>query len=526
MLAMVAYALSVLALISQPVRAQAEHAALVVDANTGAVLHEASADAQRHPASLTKMMTLYLAFEAIESGRLTYATRIKISQEAAAAAPSKLDLDPGEEIAALDAIKALITKSANDVAIAVAEHISGSEVRFVQLMNERARQIGMRSTHFRNASGLPDPGQVTTARDMITLALRLQDEFPRHYVLFQTRSFAYEGNSYRNHNTLLFNYQGTEGIKTGYTRMSGFNLVASVKRGDRHLIGAVFGGASAGARDAHMRMLLTRTFPRASAEKTRRSAPMFVARARPVPQPVPAARPRPEQRVAAAPPMPVEVSRGRLAAAEAPAATALEPPRPQRVMVPPRPQKMAETAPPETPATTLPWLKPSTAARETEPQARAPSPIQQARVTTVSVPSPMASAQAGSTPSPGRGQPPSSLQAQADRLALGGPGGPGAPQRAAAAPPLPIPARVSPDGRLEIQVGAFPSSAEAERQIAAVRSKAGGLLKSNPPAVVPVQKDNRQLYRARFTGFEAKSAAAACIELRRLAVDCFVMRAE
>jgi len=544
-LASLAWAVMALSIGSVAALSEPEHAALVIDANTGAVLHEVSPDAPRHPASLTKMMTLYLVFEQIEAGRMSYATRIKVSQEAASASPSKLDLEPGEQIETLAAIKALITKSANDVAVALAEHIAGSEAAFARLMTARARQIGMRNTVFRNASGLPDAAQVTTARDMITLALRLQDEYPRHYGLFRTRSFAYEGNSYRNHNTLLANFQGTDGIKTGYTRMSGFNLVASAHRGGRHVIGAVFGGASAGSRDAHMRVLLTRAFPRAGTEKTRRSAPMMVARARPAPRPVPALRPKPEPRMAAsappAPPMPVEIGRGRLTSASQETAPAITPPRPQRVMVPPlqrntaRPPGTAQAA--ASPDRTLPWLKPSTAARETPAwQAVAPSaPARQTAITqipvaTVSVggaAAPRATGQPTLQPfpavgAPGRGLPPSSLQAQAERLALGGPGG-AAPRIAAPAPLAhEVPARAG----LEIQVGAFPSSGEAERQIATVRSRTGSLLTSNAPRVMPVRKDNRQLYRARFTGFEAKAAAAACLELRRLAVDCFVMRAE
>ena len=166
-----------------------KNAVLVVDANTGQTLYQSSADAPRHPASLAKMMTLYIVFEQIEQGRLSYQTRIKVSANAAAAAPSKLELDEGDEIAVIDAIKALITKSANDVAVAVAEHIGGTEANFARLMTQKAAQLGMKSTLFKNASGLPNDEQVTTARDMVTLALRLQDDFPKHYPLFATRTF-------------------------------------------------------------------------------------------------------------------------------------------------------------------------------------------------------------------------------------------------------------------------------------------------------------------------------------------------
>ena len=169
-----------------------------------------------------------------------------MSADAVAAAPSKLDLEEGAEIALIDAIKVLITKSANDVAIAIAEHMAGSEAKFAQLMTRKARELGMSATTFRNASGLPDDEQVTTARDMLTLALHLEDDFPTHYGLFATRSFTYGGETFLNHNSLLFHFPGTNGLKTGYTHASGFNLVASVRRGRKHVIGVVFGGASAG----------------------------------------------------------------------------------------------------------------------------------------------------------------------------------------------------------------------------------------------------------------------------------------
>lgn len=495
-----------------------------MDGNTGATLHEQGADEPRHPASLTKMMTLYLVFEQIELGKLSYTTRIKVSQEAASAAPSKLDLDPGEEMSVGDAIKALITKSANDVAIALAEHIGGSESRFAQLMNSRARQIGMTASHFRNASGLPDPEQVTTARDMVVLGLRLQDDFPRHYALFQLRQFTYDGSTYRNHNTLLFNFLGTEGIKTGYTRMSGFNLVASVRRDGKHVVGAVFGGGSGPARDAHMRMLLTRALARASTEKTRRTAPapMIVARGRPVPAPVPASRPLPQPPAAKSeprhevamvaprpplhpvptmvPPQPVEVSRGHLASGqpgreELPLAR--EPRPATRVMVP-RVVRPAEARPP---------------AGFGEMVQTAREPVQKVAVLAPPVPVPVAN--------PHRGVPPSTLQAQAERL-----GGPQLRPQLSPGVPLPGPGAAALPGPLEIQVGAFPTVAAADRQLGLVRSKAPSQVQGRQPRVIPVSKGDRQLYRARFAGFDSASAAQACLELRRQAIDCFVMRAE
>ena len=266
-------------LISQNAEARPErHAAMVIDANTGAVLHNDDGDAVRHPASLTKMMTLYLTFETIESGRLKMSDKIPISEAAASVAPSKLDLDPGDEISVSDAILALITKSANDIAVALAEKIGGTQANFVRLMNARARDIGMSKTHFENPNGLPNDDHVSTAHDMITLALHLQDDYPTYFQLFATHAFTYRGKTYRNHNTMLNNFAGVDGIKTGYTRASGFNIVTSVRSGRRRLIGAVFGGESAARRNAEMRVLLTRAMTRASTKMTRKPQPLLLAR--------------------------------------------------------------------------------------------------------------------------------------------------------------------------------------------------------------------------------------------------------
>ncbi len=181
------------------VRAEMKQAAFVIDANTGAVLHEQFADAPRHPASLTKMMTLYLAFEAIKQGRASADTLLSISERAAGVAPSKLELPPGDQIALGDAVKALITKSANDVAVAIAENLGGSEANFVRLMNAKARELGMARTRFTNASGLPDENQISTARDMVTLGMRLADDFPDYFRLFSIRQFEYRGKVYKSH---------------------------------------------------------------------------------------------------------------------------------------------------------------------------------------------------------------------------------------------------------------------------------------------------------------------------------------
>ena len=358
-----------------PAFAAGKSAVLVIDANTGRVLHQSAADEPRHPASLAKMMTIYIAFELIEQGRLSPQTKIKFSANAAAAAPSKLDLDEGEEIALVDAIKILITKSANDVAVALAEHIAGSEEKFARLMTRKAHQLGMAATTFRNASGLPDDAQVTTARDMVTLALRLQDDFPKLYPLFATRTATYKDETFRNHNSLLSRYEGTDGLKTGYTRASGFNLVASVRRGKKHVVGAIFGGASAASRDAAMRTFLNMGLVKATSEKTRKPAAALVAQAPaaavdrrigavPKPQRVP--RPPVKAVAAAAPPPPAAaLVSAEPVAAPMPAAPSATPPieiaRVRSVLVGPRPAGAAADEPREDAAATPPLQPPATA---------------------------------------------------------------------------------------------------------------------------------------------------------------------
>ena len=207
-----------IAMAPMPALASAKGAVVVIDANTGKTLYSEAADAQRFPASLTKMMTLYLVFERLNNGKLTKDTRISFSPRAAAAAPSKLGVKAGNSITVEQAILALVTKSANDVAIAVAEKIGGSENGFAEMMTRKARQLGMSRTTFRNASGLPNPKQTTTARDMARLGIALREHHPRYYGYFDERSFTFAGRRMGNHNKLLGRVEGVDGIKTGYTR--------------------------------------------------------------------------------------------------------------------------------------------------------------------------------------------------------------------------------------------------------------------------------------------------------------------
>lgn len=240
--------------------AGAGYASIVIDAETGQVLHEVNADTLNYPASLTKMMTLYLLFDAIKDGRLGAGDTIYASRHAAAQPPTKLGLRPGDGIRVMDAALALITKSANDAAVVIAEAIAGTEWRFGRMMTAKAAELGMRHTVFRNASGLPDPNQVSTARDLARLSQALIHDHPEYYGLFSTASFTYAGRTFETHNRFMAAYDGADGIKTGYIRASGYNLAASAVRDGRRLIAVVMGGKTARSRDLHMASLMDRAF--------------------------------------------------------------------------------------------------------------------------------------------------------------------------------------------------------------------------------------------------------------------------
>ncbi|WP_045836786.1 D-alanyl-D-alanine carboxypeptidase [Hyphomicrobium sp. 99] len=554
------------------------HAALILDANTGSVLHQADGDALRHPASLTKMMTLYLTFETLQSGRLKMSDRLTISEAAAGVAPSKLDLKPGEQISVSDAIMAVITKSANDIAVALAERVGGSEGNFVRLMNARAREIGMSKTHFENASGLPNDDQVTTARDMATLALHLQDDFPSYFPLFATRTFAYGGKNFRNHNTMLNSFAGIDGIKTGYTRASGFNLVTSWRRGDHHLIGVVFGGDTAAERNSEMRVLLTRMASRASSVKTRK--PMLLARLKNEPKVAerPATRkPKPLQVAQAAPATPRQpsaqqpaqgspagletpvhvfkvravpiVEKARSVAASPEETTDMEatdrtPDRtpPPSLSTPSRSDltRVADAPSQNAPAEDIvlrPFAPANLGASEgpSSPPPSKPAGQQVAMLGTsdaapiaapavVAAPEPAMrpkqakTTSAASHPAPViRGMPPSTLGAQAAAIHMvSTQGGYGARNTS----------KASGGGRYAVQIGAYGSVDDAQRALTSVQGRVGKLLAGVPSVTNPAVKDGHQVYRARFTGFDANRATTTCNALRRQSVDCFVMASE
>ena len=244
------------------------YTSIVIDAETGTVISESNADSPHFPASLTKMMTLYLIFEALDKGRIHLDTQLPVSEHAASQSPTKLDLSPGETISVKDVILGLVTRSANDAAVVAAEWLAGSEEIFAQHMTAKARALGMSHTFFHNASGLPDPDQITTARDLAKLARALYHDFPDMYPYFATREFVFRGEVITTHNHLMDQFDGMDGIKTGYIRASGFNLAASAVRNNHRLIGVVMGGDSAHARDLRMAALLNDGFSRTAPDTT------------------------------------------------------------------------------------------------------------------------------------------------------------------------------------------------------------------------------------------------------------------
>ncbi|WP_354493284.1 D-alanyl-D-alanine carboxypeptidase [Mesorhizobium robiniae] len=253
----------------------ARSAAIVIDAKTGKVLYSSNADGRRYPASLTKMMTLYLAFEAMAKGKISKNSRVVFSANAAAEPPTKLGVRPGGAITVETAILSMVTKSANDSATALGELLGGNETNFAQMMTAKARALGMKGTVFRNAHGLPNPGQFTTARDMAVLGIALREHFPQYYGYFSQRSFLYGRKRINGHNRLLGRIKGVDGIKTGYTRASGYNLVSSVDDGDRRIVAVVIGGKSGGSRDNQMAELINTYMPKASS----RGSGMLIAKA-------------------------------------------------------------------------------------------------------------------------------------------------------------------------------------------------------------------------------------------------------
>ena len=537
-------------------------ASIVVDANTGKTLDEKSADSQRHPASLTKIMTLYLLFERLDSGKMKLSNMMPVSEHASEQAPTKLGLRPGQSLNVEDAIRGLVTRSANDAAVVIAEAIGGDEESFAKMMTAKARALGMSHTTYVNASGLPDDDQVTTARDQSVLGRAIQERFPRYYTYFSTSSFTYHGEEIRNHNHLLGRVEGVDGIKTGYTRASGFNLVTSVHRNGRHIVAVVLGGSSAGARDARMRDLIEEHIAEAANKRTatmiaeNETAPVTA----PVSEPPARAlrgpeRERPAQPAAAAPAsgfglaslgtQPVATpSAPRQAPAEAAtkpkvqstAQTASEPIRPiavKTIKVKLAPVHTASLAPAvpmipvteETSATDTASAAP-VAAPAPKAAAVAPAPVQPAvaeqpapkpepvRVAAAAPMAPVAAAPAQeSIPVPTPVQPAPAAVAQ-----------PAPAQVAKAEPPAPPTRSVQVHSGWIIQIGAYGSEDEAKQHLEAAQSKVKSLLGRADRFTETVTKGDKTFYRARFAGFDKDQAEATCKQLRRSDIACMTMK--
>ncbi|WP_248310403.1 serine hydrolase [Bosea sp. 117] len=500
------------------------YAEIVVDANTGKVLQEVNADALRHPASLTKVMTLYILFEQLETRKLRLDSELTVSAYAASQQPSKLGVKPGSTIRVEDAIKALITRSANDVAVVIAENISGDVASFASLMTRKARALGMSRTTFKNPNGLPNPQQVTTARDFATLGRAIQDRFPRYYPYFATRTFYYRGAAIGNHNRLLGRVEGVDGIKTGYTAASGFNLVTNVRRDGRHLVAVVMGGTSGGSRDARMATLISNTLPRAFAGR-QIAAPIAEA-------PLPADAPEEAAEVAAAPQAAAKPQTIAMVAPAAPAPAPSKPviaPKPitaAAAMVPPAPMASDDTLttaaiPVPAPAPTSGRASAVQVATALPPAPGSAAPIVPTPVKTVSVPRPAA--------------PVATIANQPGMLGtLTFSGGSVAQASAAQKPvqvastgPVQLPRSAAPavsKTGWAIQIGAFGSEADAQAHIAKAQAKVGALSKADPYTEEAVKGDSR-IVRARFAGFNAEAAARnACQALKRNDFPCMVFR--
>lgn len=514
------------------ITADGRYAAMVLDVNSGAALHQANPDSLRHPASLTKIMTLYMLFERLEAGKLKLDSEMEVSAHAASRPPTKIGVKPGQTLMVEDAIKALVTRSANDAASVIAEAIAGDEAEFGRLMTRKARALGMSRTVYKNASGLPDSEQVTTARDQALLGVAIQERFPKYYKYFSTTAFQYRGQRIGNHNRLLGRVTGVDGIKTGYTRASGFNLVTSMRRGNRHIVGVVLGGASAGARDARMRTLVeqhvvmaatTRSasrFAEAEAGDTRQAPRTATASATASRSVEATPEPRAAQRyaLASAPnarPDPVATSAISLSHPSAGSTEPIKPVLVKTVLVKPANLQSAIPAAQAQPAATSPVE--SAMSRRLEAP---PIPVR-------AEPSPMPARESAAMPSRA-----DALAVLAARMAETTPAAtpavaPIEEVRRNTVPVQEVPASVTRHaarGGWMIQIGAFAAEEEAKQRLTSAQSKAARVLGSADAFTERVVKGDKALYRARFAGFEKDEAEAACNYLKRNDIACMPLR--
>ena len=549
-------------------------ASIIVDGNSGATLTANNADALRHPASLTKIMTLYMLFEKLEQGKLKLDSEMEVSAHASSQSPTKLGLRPGSTLEVEDAIKALVTRSANDAAVVIAEAIAGDEDDFAKLMTRKARALGMTRTVYRNASGLPDEEQVTTARDQSVLGRAIQDRFPKYYRYFSTNVFVYRGRPIRNHNRLLGSVEGIDGIKTGYTRASGFNLVSSIRRGNRHLVGVVLGGRSGGSRDAIMRNLLAENIDKGASRRTvaaisERGAAEANAD---VAEEIASSRPtQMVQRDGA-----VQVASATPSASESgePAMARFSGPTPRSVMstvatTPPaqrgKPEQIVKPEYMRTDAARAEPMPFSSGVIQNQAIPAVPGslePMKPVRVKTVQVKSgSIKVASAGGQPTPitnaipltrtdaaetsntvmSRAEmPPQPANHGTGRgilgtLPAGGSQQPYSQQAMAYAEPAARakPPAIQENGAIKpvashsgwiIQVGALETENDARQRLNAAKSQSRGLLGKAESFTETVGKGDKKLYRARFAGLDRDQAEAVCKTLKRSDISCITIR--
>lgn len=487
--------------------ANPRYAGLVIDALSGEVFYEDNADRELYPASLTKMMTLYLTFQALEQGRLTLNQSLTVSAAANAQPPSRIEIATGASITVQEAIFALVTRSANNIAVVLAEGMAGSETAFAQVMTQQAQLLGMTQTVFRNASGLPHSGQHSSARDMARLAQALLQDYPQYYGYFSTQYWTYRGNTYHNHNRLLGVYPGMDGLKTGYIRASGFNLVASAVRGRLRLIAVVFGGQTASSRNEHMTDLLDRAFG------SSRGQYLIVHGSVPFQPPLPERRPAGPMLVAA---LPVAASAAILPApaAAAPAPAPVAPVTVAPVTVAPAPlgqpvpsHLLSVPAPPSLPSARQADRLMAAPAAQDLPQLGLASLIEASLIeASLEGPAPVVPgppAPVVATPRPANG-PPLPLAPQPQGSALNAP-------------------EPTPDGLWAIQIGAYNSPSDGQQALRAAAQRLPDLLRDATVSITEVETDQGQLFRARLVGLDQEAAAVACRQLDSSGTPCLAI---
>ena len=510
-----------------------KYAGIVLDAKSGKILYESNSNAARYPASVTKVMTLYVLFQELEAGNITLKTKFTVSKYAASAVPTKLGIKAGSTITVENAIKALVTISANDIARVIAENISGSESAFAQRMTATARALGMDHTTYKNASGLPNPGQVTTVRDQALLGAAVYQHFPKYYEYFQTKSFSYGKRTYGNHNRLLGS-NGVDGIKTGYTNASGFNLLTAARSGGHHIVVAGFGFDTSGKRDAKVRELVKTYLPKSRTggyldvamipQPGRKGATVMVASADPtpvMPLPYPAFRLNGGTVAVAAQMQPTEATQqpdGITVAAIGNAAAPMPSARPadlgfdeavQAAKSLAQPTAVAAAQEPDRPLDVIgAWLS------DTFSLGAAPAPL-------------------GQTPPSAPLLPPVGIGEAGEPLDLMTSGSTAVAAAPVANQPVPAPIAVAeaqpeqtvtqPTGWI-VQIGAAPTENGANSLISDASAKVG-TLGAMKPYVERFEKNGQVFFRARFSGFGGRDdAAGVCNEMKKVKMSCLAMQ--